>query len=661
VLHKEIPFLRICVSLCAGIIAGLYLKPGHAVIVASGIIIIILFLFSLKVDRYAANLFFGAAMGLALFFSGLMLYKHEKESLSVLQPVSSVFLCELSEYPEEKPGSILLNVKLMARADGSGTHVLKGSMLLYHEKAPEAMQFVPGDRITVRCTPEELVNRGNPEEFNYRFYMENLGIKYYAFVQNGDILSHSEPQNRKLVHSALITRRRIIEMYRQRGISDERLPLVSALTLGEKSNLDPDQKESFMKAGIMHIMAVSGLHAVILSLFVINMLFFLKRKFNFLRILIAVIFLWSFAFVTGLTPSVMRATLMFTFIQAGNLMHRRANGINSVLASAFVLMIIKPSVIFNAGFLLSYSAVIFIIAFYRGVYLKLHAVNKLTDWIWQSVVVTFVAQAGTLPLTIMFFNRFPVYFLITNLVIVPLSSVAIILGCLIPLFFPVSFISGILGLALDKITALIIFLTETAASLPYSGIQNIGMTVSQGILLFSTLTAMMFFFLGKKRRPSIPLFILLALYITAGAVKDIRLKTTSELIVYNTRNHPVTGIRNGKTLHLFSDTAFLPPEVLRHSSTLGLKKTIHVSGEIQCIRTGEKVVQIGLNRGYNLPQQPDFLILTGQVSGSDYNNYDGIMILTGAIRKIPPSMQTGGENRSGIHLVRKSGAYVTKL
>ena len=105
-------------------------------------------------------------------------------------------------------------------------------------------------------------------------------------------------------------------MYKERGITGERLALVAAITLGQKNMLDPEQKSYFIKAGVMHIMAVSGLHTVILSLFVFNVLFFLKGTVKIVRIIITIVILWSFAFVTGLTPSVLRATLMFSFLQA---------------------------------------------------------------------------------------------------------------------------------------------------------------------------------------------------------------------------------------------------------------------------------------------------------------------------------------------------------
>ena len=323
----------------------------------------------------------------------------------------------------------------------SGNIPLTGSLLIYIKKDTLVNSLLPGDFIKIRCSANPVVNRGNPYEFDYRFYMENHGIKYFSYATAEDITGLVHPDHRKLKERALIIREKIIDMYEERGITGDRLALVAAITLGQKSMLDPEQKQIFIKAGVMHIMAVSGLHAVILSVFIFNLLFFMKGKFNILRILIAVLLLWSFAFVTGLTPSVIRAAIMFTFLQAGKLIRRDVNSLNSVLASAFILLIIHPSVLFDAGFLLSYSSVIFIICFYRDCYLKLRFKTWIADKIWQSAAVTILAQAGTLPLTIALFNRFPTWFILTNIVIVPLSSFLIIVGCLVPLTFPLKFIS----------------------------------------------------------------------------------------------------------------------------------------------------------------------------------------------------------------------------
>ena len=517
-LHKEIPFLRIGLPLCIGIVTGLYFQPDSFFLLLTAIFIITGFIVSLFFNKYQTNLLFGFFLTITLYICGLLLYNNEKDTLSILKPEQTFFHCTLSDYPVERENSIMMTVKMNSKITAIGTEAVKGSLVLYNKKDSLVTSYLPGDILIIRCTPVELTNRGNPYEFDYRFYMENQGIKYSAFTSSRDIIRHTIPANRKLIHKALIIREKIIGMYKERGITGERLALVAAITLGQKRMLDPEQKQNFMRAGIMHIMAVSGLHAVILSMFLCNLLFFLKGKFYFLRILITILILWAVAFVTGLTPAVLRATIMFTFFQAGNLIHRRVNGINSVLASAFVLILIKPSVIFDAGFLLSYSAVIYIISFYQVFYLKLQFKNWLTDKIWQSAVITIVAQAGTLPLTIMLFNRFPVYFILTNIIIVPLSSLLIVTACTIPMLYPIVFLSKTLALVLNYLTGLTELLTAKSASLPWSNIENIGMTTVECILLMGTIFLLSSFLLNKH---SISVFYPISLAIALVAAEHI--------------------------------------------------------------------------------------------------------------------------------------------
>lgn len=659
-LQREIPFLRICVPLCAGIASGLYYEPGIIFFGLSAIPVIILFFTSSRFNKYSENNLFWLPFSLSLYLLGLALYNNEKNSLSTLQTKPSTFLCTLTDYPEEKPKTLLLNVRLHKVIDDKGSHRVKGSMLLYHHK-DSIISFTPGDKLLIRCTPIPITNRGNPYEFDYSFFMENLGIKYYAFSQSGSILSVSMEPQRNLRHKALIVREKLIRMYEARGISEENLPLVAALILGEKSRLGQDQKENFIKAGVMHIMAVSGLHAMILSIFIMNLLFFLKKRFNLLRIILTLLFLWSFAFVTGLTPSVLRATIMFSFIQAGGLMHRKVNGINSVLASAFVLILFRPSVIFDAGFLLSYSAVIFIIAFYRDVYLMIHPPNKVLDWVWQSVAITIIAQLGTLPLTILLFNRFPVWFILTNTVIVPLSSLGIILGCLVPVLYPLRFISFGTGFLLDRLTWLLDFLTEKAASLPFSGITGIGMTISESILLFMLIIAFMFSVNGRSRQAVILTLSLLLLHTGVSAADMIRTKKTNELIVYNSLSGRTIGIRTGKILNLYADTLVADPAVLRHCAVKGLHLIYRPLNKSSClVRAGKTEILIcnPTIKEWPVNFNPDIFILS-DFDKSERLNIDysrkNVIVTTGSV--------AFGDNLSetNIHFIRKSGAYIRRL
>jgi competence protein ComEC len=669
VLHKEIPFLRIGLPLCAGIVTGLYYKPDIIILAAIAIIVITGFIISLFFNNYQANRVFGISLTIALFTIGLILYTNEKNVITSLKPESAIYSCTLTDFPAEKENSFLLTVKLNKIFTRDGTEQVKGSMILYNKKDSIVSSLLPGDLLIIKCTPALISNKGNPYEFDYRFFMENQDIRYYAYASNIKIIRHQVPHNRKLAYRALIIREKIIGIYKEMGVTGERLGLVAAIILGQKNMLEPGQKQIFIKAGIMHIMAVSGLHAVILSLFVFNLLFFLKRRFNILRVLLTIIILWSFAFVTGLTPSVLRATLMFTFLQAGTLMKRRVNGINSVLASAFVLIIIRPSVIFDAGFLLSYSAVIYIISFYSDFYTKLHFKNRVSDNIWQSAVVTIIAQAGTLPLTIMLFNRFPTYFILTNIIIVPISSLLIVVGCIVPMVYPIHFLSHWFAVLLSYLTGLTELLTAKASSLPYASIENIGMTSIECILLTLTIFLFTHFLLKKYSFSFIYPISALILFVLAGTVREISNRTTNEIIVYNTPGSTNIGIKTGKILNLYSDTSKAAPEVLKHCVTLGLKlKVNNNKSDIYCIDAGKKRILISnlLNNKILQYYTPDIVILSGLQSQIEktlpVNKEDRTLIISPEVSSgFRMSQQAMLSSFDSIHLVKMSGAFVRKL
>jgi competence protein ComEC len=669
VLHKEIPFLRIGLPLCAGIVSGLSFKPDITFLVVACVIISSGFLLSLLLNNYKVNLIYGISLTCAFWLCGLILYTYEKSSLSTLKNESTIFVSTLSDYPEEKENTFMMRVNLIEKIEKDKSTAVKGSLVLYHKKDSSVSSLIPGDILIIRCTPVEILNRSNPYEFDYRFFMENQGIRYYAFTNSKDIIRHLVPPHRKLIPRALIMREKIIDMFRERGITGERLALVAAITLGQKNMLEPDQKLNFIKAGVMHIMAVSGLHAVILSLFVFNLLFFMKRRFNIARIIITIFILWIFAFVTGLTPSVLRATLMFSFLQAGKLMKRPVNGINSVLASAFLLIIIRPSVIFDAGFLLSYSAVIYIISFYYGFYRIILFKNWLMDKIWQSAVVTIVAQAGTLPLTIFLFNRFPVYFILANITIVPVSNLLIITGCLIPMFFHIRFLSHFLAVILNHMTGLTEYLTSIVASLPNSTIEHIGMTTRECILLTFTVFLFSYWLLNRKSFPVIYPVIFLMLFVITGTIKEVDTKKTNELIIYNTSGSTTIGIKTGKILNLFSDTTVVRAEVSRHCSALGLKiKTTALTDTYKCFETGGKRILITsvLNNLIISNYNPDIVILRGTRPGIE-NNLSLphpprlIIVSSEAATGFRFPQQRVLSSIDSLHFVRKSGAFVTRI
>jgi len=669
VLHKEIPFLRIGLPLCVGILSGLYLKPDIVFLFIATVIIITGFVLSLLFNKSLINYIFGYSLTLSLYVIGLFLYSREKDNISILKHEQTVFACTLDDFPVEKENSYMLKIKLNSRISKDECDAVKGSMILYNRKDITIASFLPGDLLIIRCKPVEIINKGNPYEFDYKFYMENHGIKYYAFTNSRDIIKHIVPVRRKLVHKALIIREKIINMYKERGITGERLAIVAAITLGQKNMLDPEQKQNFIRAGVMHIMAVSGMHVVILCLFIFNILFFLKRRFNFLRILITILCLWSFAFITGLTASVLRAAFMFTFLQAGTILNRKVNGINSVLASAFILILIRPSVIFETGFLLSYSAVIYIISFYDDLYHKFQFKNWSADKIWQSAAVTLVAQAGTLSLTIMLFNRFPTYFILTNILLLPLSTMMIILGCLVPLLFPVQFLSNFLGMILNNLTGVADTITSRVSSLPWSNIEEIGMTTVECILLTVTIFLFCHYLLKRKTFSIIYPLSSLFLFVIADTVLEISNKTTNEIIVYNTPGSQTIGIRTGKILNVYSDNSRAGPEVIKHSSTLGLKIIMNpIKNKLYCIRAGNKSVLISdfTDKKLRNKFKPDIVVLTGILTGFEKNISEDylpevLVITSGILTGFKPADDIFYNSVDSVHFVNKSGSFIKSL
>lgn len=659
--------MRISLPIAGGIIAEHFINPTGIIIISLSIISLSGFAASLFFNRRPVNILFGISMTLGLFIAGIILYHLQKRKLSVLPERETIILCTVSEYPEKREKSFRLRAKMNAIMENDKSDPLYGFLMIYLNTDSYSNVISPGDLLIVKATPKPITNRGNPCEFDYRFYMENNGCRYLTFLDEKNILKHVVPRRRKLVHKALIIRESVTGMYKTLGLTDKRLAMISAITLGYRELVDEEQRQDFIRAGVMHVMAVSGLHAGIVSLFVSNILFFLRKRLKWLSILITLLALWMFAFITGLSSSVLRAVLMFSFLYTGGLMNRHVNSINSVLASAFVQMLIRPSVIFDSGFLLSYSAVIFLICFYHDFYLTLNFRNRLADRIWQAALVTFVAQMGTLPLTVTLFNRFPLLFLFVNLLVVPLVSVIVIAGCLIPLTFPLRFLSESIAGLLNIIAGLIERIVHFASALPFSTIENIGMTGIECLLLSGFLFIFLWWLLKKETFTlKIPLLILLLLAFT-GTMKNLINKRSTELIVYNSINSTCVAIRKGTTLNIYHNSLKVPSEAIRHSSAMRLRiKSRNIDTSRFLIRAGERIIYLTdhLSAGILKSQEPAIFILTGRKPSIDKEiNGPVITIETviisseaGSGYKIP-----GTESEDRFYNVGKSGSFRMSL
>ena len=450
-----------------------------------------------------------------------------------------------------------------------------GSLLLYFMSDTLPSRWQPGDRLTVRITPKPAENNGNPCEFNYRRYLEGQGVRYLGFFRAGDIIEYQPANRLTLRERSLVAAHRMIGAFEKAGLQGEELGLVTALTIGDKDLLDKEQLTTFSRSGAMHIMAVSGLHVGMISLGLSFMLFFLRGKLNIMKSVIIITALWGFAFITGMSPSVLRATIMFTFLQAGTLIHRPAPGMNNLLASAFILTAARPAVIFEAGFQLSYLAVAFIIMFYYPLYRAIRFRNKVADYFWQMTAVSLVAQAGTLALAVRLFNIFPLFFLVTNIVVIPVSFAVLALAFLLILFSGMTPVASFFAMLLGKLSGFTLGFTGMISSIDHGVIDNIGLTAAGAVLMTIALALLFASLLRTSKITLKPFLVAASLFLLCGTLKNLKESSQERLIVYNIKGKELRALQDGRVLMVARADGQVPAEVKKHAATRGLKiKTV---------------------------------------------------------------------------------------
>lgn len=665
-LHKEIPFIRLLVPLCVGILTG-YLTdlPLSATLFLLGFAGILLVLSAL-LPTLLTNYLYGAALSLLLMASGFSLLRYELAKPDILKNTEAVLVCRIKTFPEAKANSYAIMVDMKERVDEDGiSQKIKGGLLLYHSTSDSTSpSMLPGDILVVRTRLIPITNRGNPYEFDYQKFMLKKGVRYYAFTREKSVIQHKSGTRLTIREKALITGKKISSIYRSAGISEKNTALLSGLTLGQKDSIDEETRLDFSRAGVMHIMAVSGLHAGIISMFVFSLLFFLRGKLMVLRVMITVGVLWTFAFITGLSPSVVRAALMFTFLHSGKLMNRPVNSINSVLSAAFFMLIINPSDLTSLGFQLSFTAVLFISGFYSRFSGLFRSGIWPVDKVWQSSVVSVLAQFGTTPFVLNAFGQFPVWFLPANLIIIPLATVIIILAFVLIIFAP-------FDLFMRPLTSVLNFLLEIASQSAgiisdFPGSAELGKVLlwPEAIGLLLILWSFLYYvFYMRDKNLKITLMAVLLL-LSVSAFRYFRTGTTSEIVVYNQANTITLGVRSGHSIWLFSENEVPDQAVSRHISALGLKvistSLIQMPSVIEF--NDYKVVLNDQYSGDLIPKyNPDVLVtkkLPKMFSPPDTENNLRILVTSGSANVIIIANDESLDMNTDVYFIPEDGAHI---
>ncbi len=506
----EYPILRLVVPLILGILFYLQFPQWAPPLISNLILLIILailawpkkYLFPYK-HRYIS--------GLIIYFSffimgiGLTQFQHSyhKEHYFAKQISNSEYaIVTLIEPPAEKAKSIKLIVKVQQMGNKNKSYSTDGLAVLYLQKDSTAQALHYGDVLIIPNSLKLVSAPQNPDEFDYQRYLSNSGIEYQAYLRTGTWKKTQENGGNFVKAYAIRIRQFLLQELQRHGIRDAEFSVTAAMLLGVRSHLSPELQQAFSGAGAMHILCVSGLHVGIIFMllnYFLGFFDYIKRGPLF-RSIIIIASIWAYAMITGLSPSVVRAATMFSFISIGQNIGRHVNTYNSLAASAFVLLAFNPYLILDLGFQLSYSAVIAIVALQKPLQDLWTPRWKLLFKIWQLTTVSIAAQIGTAPLAMYYFHSFPNYFLLTNLIVIPAAFVIFISGITVLLFSWAGILADYFAWILSKMVAILNWIIMSIEGLPFAVSRNIYIDWQQLIILIllSVFVSTMLIYRNKK-------------------------------------------------------------------------------------------------------------------------------------------------------------------
>jgi len=472
------PFFRLLLALIAGIVTCGYFRLFDLTILLLAVpaFLSVFLSFWVKNVQWAHRLRwgFGAGVVVLMYLAGYALAARQEHQLQFnFSGKSQLYRLELVERPEVKARSVLCVAetrlvdgglskmdhpagKPTAIETSAGASASMNSLaktIVYLQKDSLALLLQRGDILLARLRFQAPATVQNPEGFDYAAFLRRKGIAATAYSDslNWRKLSHLEKPG--LRHWAEKARDQLLAVYRKLNLAPDEFAVLAALTLGYKEELDPEIMLHYSASGAMHILSVSGLHVGVIFLIVNSLVSMLFRKPSTIlpKTACIILALWLYAFITGLSPSVIRASAMFSMVTLGKALGRQAQIYNTISSTAFILLLLNPSYLWDVGFQLSYTAVLGIVYFQPQLSPLLAVSNKALKWLWDLTSVSLAAQLGTLPLALFYFNQFPNYFLLTNYIAIPLSTFVIYaaVSYLVLSFVPVA--GGVVGWGLTQL------------------------------------------------------------------------------------------------------------------------------------------------------------------------------------------------------------------
>jgi competence protein ComEC len=593
---SHIPLVRVLLPFMTGIILFLNITYFAGTEIMAGMLLIFLLagivVYLFVLPRFGLRSVFGILVMLIMVAAGYFLAQSRYElsrtyHFSRFSQEGTMLRIKLTEPPSEKPNSVKLIGKVMHIVSDSIITRTTGRLIIWLQKDSSSINLTYGDVILIENTVQQVQPPRNPNVFDYRKYLQGQNIFHQTYRRAGEWSFTGSNEGLKLLAAAHYMRAQALLTLEKNNITGREFAVASALLLGYKEYLDENLQREFAGAGAMHILCVSGLHVGIIYMVLNLVLGFLNRKKYgpLIKTIIIVILIWFYAAITGFSPSVKRASTMFTFLAFGLALNRSTNIYNTLAGSALFLMLTDPFIITRLGFQLSYSAVIGIVwlqPYFRSI---TSFENRILQYGWEIITVSVAAQLATVPLTLYYFNQFPNYFMITNLIVIPLTGVIIKAGIIFFIIsvFPVAPMYA--GWILSKLVLIMHRSVAIIEGLPGSTLEHVSINFHDMLLIFSA-TAFLGIYLGTRRRAAIFIFTSMLLFLALSvSFQKVANQNLRQLVVYHVpRATAVDIIKDGRLYLYSSEEVVASPSLTRFNmyenrlkAGLGGKMPVHLN------------------------------------------------------------------------------------
>lgn len=454
-----------------------------------------------------------------------------------------VWLGEIKDLPIEKENFYKVQVEVK---EIEKERSVTGRVMLYIKKPFDVSVLTPGQTFRSESRFIQPKPPLNPHEFNYKRFLALKNIHYQTFVEPGNVEYLKGPTEFSLTKFGLAIKQSIKSDLETSTLNKAAAQLCVALLTGYDDEIDPETINAFAHSGTLHVLSVSGLHTGILYAVLVFVLGIVDKhkRYKWVQLILITVVLWFFVLITGFSPPVLRAVIMLNLIALGRSYYSYSSehAINIVAVSAFLILVFSPLLIYDAGFLLSYSAVLGIICFQPWFSSWIRSKHKIVNKTWQLISVSMAAQLSTLPVTLLFFHQFPIWFMVSNLVVIPLCTVMMGLGFLV--LVKLSFVAPLINVCSNMIFYCI-YLTNS----PGSGyIDGIDFGWKDMLFLSSIIVSVSLLVKGRNYSFAISTAVLVIFWQLSSLPEVVNKKSDSHIGIYQVNKQTVVDVKNAEAL-----------------------------------------------------------------------------------------------------------------